>query len=91
MHYTSLNSRSEVTRASLSSSFSKERTSRVLEQVRNANRHLKPGSIYSASNHSNLSSSASIKSDASFDLDDRSVASFRSVAGSQDFDGKYEV
>lgn len=66
----------------------RERTSRVLEQVRNANKYLRPGSHYSASNASHFSSSASVKSDISIDSDDRSVKSFRSTVGSQDFDDR---
>ena len=68
---------------------SRERTSKVLEQVRNANKHLRPGSYYSISNPGHLSSSASVKSDVSVDSDDRSLNSFRSTTGSLDFDGTY--
>ncbi|XP_065052273.1 trafficking kinesin-binding protein 1-like [Rhopilema esculentum] len=65
----------------------REKTTRVLEQVRNANKYLKPGSNYTASNSGNCSSAASLKSQTSVDSDSHSVSSLsRSVVGSQDFD-----
>eukprot|EP00794_Sanderia_malayensis_P017746 gene17746-19520_t len=64
-----------------------DKTARVLDTVRKANRFLSPGSNYSPSTPGNISSAASFKSQSSVDSDNNSVSSFaRSWASSMDCD-----